>query len=38
MRLLNTDRPKWDESPLGYIARLTELNGYGSPLWMSSFG
>jgi len=32
--LLRTDRPKPDESPLGFIARLAELNDYDSPLWI----
>ena len=38
-RLLRTAKPEADESFMGYILRLTELNGYKSPSWlMSSVG
>lgn len=33
-RLLRTGRPKADESFTGYIIRLTEQNGYETPVWI----
>jgi hypothetical protein len=33
-RLLRSGKPKDDESLMGYIIRLTELNGYLSPSWI----
>lgn len=33
-RLLKTPKPKSDESFAGYILRLSEENGYSSPIWI----
>ena len=35
-KLLKRNKPKIDESLLGYIVRLTELNGYDTPSWILS--
>jgi hypothetical protein len=34
IRLLRTGSPKADESLMGYVVRLTEQNGYETPLWI----
>ncbi|HEX8456390.1 MAG TPA: TniQ family protein [Pyrinomonadaceae bacterium] len=33
-KLLRTERPLPDESPVGFVLRLTELNGYETPWWV----
>jgi hypothetical protein len=33
-KLLRTARPLPDESPMGFVLRLTELNGYETPWWV----
>lgn len=33
-RLLKTVVPHWDESLIGYITRLTEINDYDTPSWI----
>jgi hypothetical protein len=33
-RLLSTPLPQSDESLMGYIVRLTEVNGYSTPSWI----
>ncbi|MDT5061706.1 MAG: hypothetical protein QOH63_2165 [Acidobacteriota bacterium] len=37
-RLLRRGAPKPDENLLGYIVRLTELNGYETPSWITMLG
>lgn len=36
LRLLRTPRPMPDENFLGYVLRISEINGYENPQWLTS--